>query len=40
MKRSIDGVIYNTQSAIKIATATDDEVTLIRTVRASSSWWA
>jgi hypothetical protein len=28
MKHSIDGVTYNTQSAIKIATATDDEMTL------------
>ena len=28
MKRSIDGVTYNTQSAIKIAAATDDEMTL------------
>ena len=28
MKRIIDGVTYNTQSAIKVATTTDDEMTL------------
>jgi hypothetical protein len=28
MKRIIDGVTYNTQSAIKVATATDDQMTL------------
>jgi hypothetical protein len=28
MKRIIDGVTYNTQSVIKVATATDDEMTL------------
>ena len=28
MKRIIDGVTYNTQSAIKVATDTDDEMTL------------
>ena len=28
MKRRIDGVTYNTQSAVKIATSIDDEMTL------------